>query len=130
VTGGPASSPVSGTLLGEKRMTNERRGVVPCTLNDPHADRFTQPFWTAALQSRVTAEECTRCGLRLIPGLPRCFRCQTIQFRDRGPARHRVVYSFIIVRHPLRPALNEVVPYVSAVVELDDTQGAGAQSWS
>jgi uncharacterized OB-fold protein len=37
------------------------------------------------------------------------------------------VYSFIIVRHPLRPALNEVVPYVSAVVELDDTQGAGAR---
>jgi hypothetical protein len=108
-------------------MTDERRGVVPCPLNDPHADSFTQPFWTAALLSRVTAQECTRCGLRLIPGLPRCFRCQNNQFQTVDLPGTGTVYSFIIVRHPLRPALKEVVPYVSAVVELDETQGAGAR---
>jgi uncharacterized OB-fold protein len=32
-----------------------------------------------------------------------------------------------VVRHALAPELNEVVPYVSGVVELDGTQGAGAR---
>jgi uncharacterized protein len=31
------------------------------------------------------------------------------------------------VRHPLAPALAEVVPYVSGIIELDGTQGAGAR---
>jgi uncharacterized OB-fold protein len=37
------------------------------------------------------------------------------------------VYSFTVVRHPLHPDLAQVVPYVTAVVELDGTQGAGAR---
>jgi hypothetical protein len=37
------------------------------------------------------------------------------------------VYTFTVVRHPLRPQLQEAVPYVSAIIELDGTQGAGAR---
>jgi hypothetical protein len=37
------------------------------------------------------------------------------------------IYTFTVVRHPLAPALAAVVPYVSGVVELDGTQGAGAR---
>jgi hypothetical protein len=36
-------------------------------------------------------------------------------------------YSFTVVRHPLAPHLADVVPYVSGVIELDGTQGAGAR---
>ena len=32
-----------------------------------------------------------------------------------------------MVRHPLAPQLADVVPYVSGVIELDGTQGAGAR---
>jgi hypothetical protein len=31
------------------------------------------------------------------------------------------------VRHPLSPHLSDVVPYVSGVIDLDGTQGAGAR---
>jgi uncharacterized protein len=31
------------------------------------------------------------------------------------------------VRHPLHPRLESIVPYVSAVIELDGTQGDGAR---
>lgn len=37
------------------------------------------------------------------------------------------IYSFTVVRHPLAPHLAEVVPYVSGVINLDGTQGAGAR---
>jgi len=108
-------------------VTTAKRGVVPSVLTDPHADPYTQPFWSAALQGRVTAEECTQCGLRLIPAGPRCFRCQNSEFRTIELPGTGKIYSFIVVRHPLLPSLKEVVPYVSAVVDLDQTQGAGAR---
>jgi hypothetical protein len=34
------------------------------------------------------------------------------------------VYSFTIVRHPVTPELSDSVPYVVAVIELDDAPGA------
>lgn len=108
-------------------MTDLKQGVVPSPLTDPFADIFTQPFWTAALEGRVTAQECTQCGLRLIPANPRCFRCQGNEFRTVDLPGTGTIYSFIVVRHPLRPSLAAVVPYVSAVVELEGTQGAGAR---
>jgi uncharacterized protein len=108
-------------------MTITKRGVVPSVLLDPHADPYTRAFWAAALEGRVTAEECTQCGLRLVPGAPRCFRCANDRFRTVDLPGTGTIYSFIVVRHPLRPSLKEVVPYVSAVIDLDETQGAGAR---
>jgi len=32
-----------------------------------------------------------------------------------------------VVRHPLRPGLDQVVPYAAGMIELDGTQGAGAR---
>ena len=37
------------------------------------------------------------------------------------------IYTYTVVRHPLSPQLAAVVPYVSGVIELDGTQGAGAR---
>lgn len=37
------------------------------------------------------------------------------------------IYTYTVVRHPLAPSLAEVVPYVTAVVELDGTTGAGSR---
>jgi len=105
----------------------QRSGVVPPTISDPYADAFTQPFWSAALEGKVTAQECVACRLRLLPGLPRCFRCQGDEFRTVELPGTGAIYSFIVVRHPLSPSLKTQVPYVSAVVELDETQGAGAR---
>ena len=37
------------------------------------------------------------------------------------------VYSYTVVTHGLHPAMRTSVPYVSGVIELDGTQGAGAR---
>ena len=108
-------------------MAASTGGRVPVLIDHPHADPYTQPFWTAALAGRLTAQECEGCGLRLIPAGPRCPRCQSDAFRTVDLPGTGSIYSYIVVRHPLRPDLTDVVPYVSAVVELDETQGAGAR---
>jgi uncharacterized OB-fold protein len=108
-------------------MSEVQRGVWPSPIDDPHADETTQPFWDAALQGRLLSSRCTNCGTSVLPPAPRCFHCQHKEFAWVELPGTGVIYSFTVVRHPLGAYLQAVVPYVSAVVELDGTQGAGAR---
>lgn len=108
-------------------MPTFERGVFPVAMKDPHADGLTQPFWDAALEGRLVAPECTGCGTFVLPPQPFCFTCQSQAFRWTELPGTGTVYTFTIIRHPLNPALADVVPYVSGVIELDGTQGAGAR---
>src|ERR1700722_5786441 len=108
-------------------MTELERGTYPAMMRDPYADATTQPFWDAALEDRLVAPRCTRCGTWILPPQPFCFTCQGQEFAWTDLPGTGTVYTYTVVRPPLAPALAEVVPYVSAVVELDGTQGAGSR---
>jgi len=108
-------------------MAEVTRGVYPVPIRDPYADETTQPFWTAALEGRLVAPKCTRCGTFVLPPQPRCFHCQNDAFEWVDLPGTGTIYTFTVVRHALSPQLTEVVPFVSGVVELDGTQGAGAR---
>ena len=74
--------------------------------------------------SRLAAQECGT--FRLPPG-PFCFVCQHqdvdwIELPGTG-----TIYTYTVVRHALSPQLAEVVPYVTAVIELDGATGAGSR---
>jgi uncharacterized OB-fold protein len=79
------------------------------------------------LQGRLLGSKCTTCGTVLVPPQPRCFDCQGETFEWVELPGTGTIYTFTIVRHPLLATLAEVVPYVSGVIELDGTQGAGAR---
>jgi uncharacterized protein len=102
-------------------------GVFPAVLFDPHADKWTRPFWEAALDGRLVAPQCTSCGTFRLPPKPVCFACRGREIKWVDLPGTGTVYSYTVVRHPLAPELAEIVPYVVAVVELDGTQGAGAR---
>jgi uncharacterized protein len=104
-----------------------KKGYVPATLQDPYADDVTQPFWDAALKGQLTVTSCKTCSTKILPPQPRCFVCQSKDFEWVNLPGTATIYTYTIVRHPLRPTLQEIVPYISAVVELDGTQGAGAR---
>lgn len=108
-------------------MAELRPGVYPAPFNDPYADETTQPFWDAALEGRLVAPRCTACGTYVLPPQPFCFNCQSNTFEWTELPGTGTIYTFTVVRHPLRPSLSAVVPYASGVVELDGTQGAGAR---
>jgi uncharacterized protein len=103
------------------------RGVFPTAMTDPFADEETQPFWDAALQGKLVAPKCTSCGTFVLPPQPRCFHCRNQTFEYVDLPGTGTIYTFTVVRHPLAPNLQEVVPYVSGVIDLDGTQGAGAR---
>jgi uncharacterized OB-fold protein len=108
-------------------VTDVQRGVFPASFKDPYADATTQPFWDAALEGRLVAPQCTRCHTFVLPPQPFCFECQSQDFEWTELPGTGTIYSFTVVRHPLHPGLADVVPYVSGVVDLDGTQGAGAR---
>jgi uncharacterized protein len=108
-------------------VTELQQGVYPIGMHDPHSDEMTQPFWDAALEGRLVAPKCTKCGTFVIPPQPFCFECQNDSFEWTQLPGTGTIYTFTIVRHPLHPGLADVVPYVSGIVELDGTQGAGAR---
>ena len=113
-------------------MTNNpfgdvQAGVFPVILTETHADESTQPFWDGANQDQLLAPRCTNCGTFRLPPEAVCFQCQRREVEWVELPGTGTVYSRIIVRHPLHPGLAPVVPYVTGVVELDGTQGAGAR---
>ena len=108
-------------------MPELRPGVFPVSMQDPYADEHTQPFWDAALEGRLLGNRCTSCGTFVLPPKPFCFNCQGTTFEWVELPGTGTVYTFTIVRHPLSPALAEIVPYAAGVIELDGTQGAGAR---
>jgi uncharacterized protein len=103
------------------------QGVFPAMFRDPYADHTTQPFWDAALDGRLIVPECNDCGTFVLPPKPFCFNCQSQSFKWTELSGVGTIYTYTVVRHPLNPALADVVPFVSGVIELDGTQGAGAR---
>ena len=108
-------------------MTELTQGVVPPSLTESFADERNQVFWDAAREGRVVAPKCDRCGTFVLPAKPYCFNCLSEDFTWVELPGTGKIYSFTVIRHPLMPKLKEVVPYVSGIVELDGTQGAGAR---
>lgn len=104
-----------------------RQGVYPSPIKDPYADESTQPFWDAALRGKLAGAKCKSCGTVQLQRPPYCFVCQSRDFAWEDLPGTGSIYTFTVVRHPLRPQLQEVVPYIGAVIELDGTQGAGAR---
>lgn len=104
-----------------------KQGVYPAMLRDPYADDVTQPFWDKALNGVLSCTSCKKCQTKILPPQPRCFVCQSKDFEWVDLPGTATIYTYTVVRHPLNPALAQVVPYITAVVELDGTQGAGAR---
>jgi uncharacterized protein len=104
-----------------------QRGVFPALLRDSYADESTKPFWDAALDGRLVSSRCTNCGTFVLPPTPYCFACQHHDFEWVELPGTGTIYAFTVVRHALAPQLANTVPYVSGVIELDGTQGAGTR---
>lgn len=108
-------------------MAELKQGTFPVPLKDPYADHQTEPFWAAALEGKLIAQKCSNCGTVRLPPGPFCFECQKQEAEWAELPGTGTIYTFTVIRHPLSPALQAVVPYIAAVIELDGTQGAGAR---
>ncbi len=86
----------------------------------PRPSPESLPFWEAAKAHRLLLPRCNACGRFWFPPSKRCRHCLSPDFawtESKGRGR---IYSFVVYHRPYHPAFEGDVPYVVAVVELDE----------
>jgi len=95
----------------------------PGSLAQLSPDAWTEPFWLAAAEHRLTVPRCRACGTYRMPPGPFCPACRSQDVELVDVSGLGTVYSYTVARHALIPELAGFVPYVVAVIELDGAPG-------
>ena len=86
----------------------------------PAPTALSQPYWDGARQHKLLFQKCSKCGTRWHPPMPLCPSCHSGEYTWEPSAGMGAVYTWTVVEHPTHPAFNDKLPYVVAVVELDE----------
>jgi uncharacterized OB-fold protein len=77
------------------------------------------PMWRAAAEGRLVLPFCTACARYVWPPRVGCAACAgALEWREAGGGA--VLVSYSVVRRAVDPALKDSVPYVVAIVALDE----------
>ena len=101
-----------------------RAQVPPQSLGALHPDSFTEPFWAAVAEHRLTCARCASCGTFRMPPSAFCPHCRAQEVVWEELSGRGTVFSFTVARHALTPDLAGYLPYVVAVVDIDGAPGA------
>lgn len=86
----------------------------------PHPNEVSQPFWDAAKRHELQIQRCNACGTSIFyprEACPECLAADLIWIPVSGKGR---LYSYTIAQAPTHPAFADDVPYVIAIVELEE----------
>jgi uncharacterized OB-fold protein len=92
----------------------------PRGLPVPAISRDTLAWWEAAAQHRLVVQTCSACGKKRHPPGPTCPACRSFAHEWIPSSGRGAVYTYTVVRQAFMPALAGGVPYVVAIVELED----------
>ena len=86
----------------------------------PTIEPETQPFWDGAAQERLVIQRCGACGLWQYYPRPFCKTCwsEDVSWEEASGAAE--LYTYSIVRRNDLPPFGERVPYVPAIVQLEE----------
>lgn len=86
----------------------------------PSPTAVTRPFWDAAREGRLLIQRCSGCGgLQFYPR-PFCLRCLADDMGWQESAGLGRIYTFTVNHRPANEFMSDKVPYVIAVVTLDE----------
>ena len=86
----------------------------------PYPDQVTEPFWEATKEGRLTIQRCRTCGNRFFYPRERDPNCLSDDLEWITVSGKGRIYSFIVVRQPGHPSFNQDVPYIYAIITLDE----------
>ena len=96
----------------------------PAALFDLATDAWTAPFWAAARERLLTAPQCEACGTFRMPPTPFCPECLSQNIRWPTLPGTGTVFSYTVVRKAITPEMADSIPYVPALIDLDEAPGA------
>ncbi|MDP1818862.1 MAG: Zn-ribbon domain-containing OB-fold protein [Acidimicrobiales bacterium] len=86
----------------------------------PQPTAVSQPYWDAAGEHRLVAPRCRSCRTLFLYPRATCPACLSTDLDWEQLSGRGRVYTFTVVRQAAHPAFTEDVPYVLAIVELDE----------
>ena len=86
----------------------------------PTPDDHTQAFWDAARRGTLLIKRCSACGRAHYYPRPFCPYCWSLEVSWETAGGGGTLYTYSVVHQNDLPPINERVPYVAAVVELDE----------
>ena len=86
----------------------------------PSPNPATLPFWEACKRHELLIQECSRCGTRQFYPRSICGTCSAAAPAWQRASGSGTVISWTIVRHPVSPAYADDVPFVLALIELEE----------
>lgn len=95
--------------------------TIPGELVRIAVDQTTEPFWQAAKDRRLSAQQCADCATFRMPPTPFCPNCQSRAVNWVELSGEATVYSFAVV-HGF-PGLPDLT-LVAAILDLPDAPGA------
>ena len=79
-----------------------------------------QPMWDAAKQHRLVVQRCRACDYMFAFAREHCPRCMATDYEWYEVSGRGRLYTYTVVRQPADPRFNVKVPYVYAIVQLDE----------
>jgi uncharacterized OB-fold protein len=86
----------------------------------PIPSPVSQRFWDGLNDGEVRVQCCAACGEDVFYPRPHCPACLSAGLEWVAVSGRGKVYSYTIVRRAMNPAFIEDLPYVYAIVELDE----------
>ena len=86
----------------------------------PKVNADTKPFWDGCRNHELRFQKCTECGhVRWPPSIicPLCYSNKTEWIRASGKGE---IFSFVVYHKAFHPAFEADLPYVVAIVELEE----------
>jgi uncharacterized OB-fold protein len=91
---------------------------LPCPIISPSPD--AAPFWAAAQRRELSLPWCEQCGKFFWYPRTACPSCGSRELSWRPASGRGRVYTFCIHHHSLLPCFRDVLPFVTAIVELEE----------
>jgi uncharacterized protein len=86
----------------------------------PHVTPLARPFWQGTHAHELRLQRCRACGSFQFPPQVLCRACLAEELDWTATSGQATVYSFVVQHRPATPAFVDDLPYVVAVVELDE----------
>jgi uncharacterized protein len=86
----------------------------------PRPSPESVPYWKAAREHRLEIQRCEACGQYWFPPSQSCPHCQSANFTWTPVSGRGKVFSFVTYHRVYHPAFAKEVPYVVALVELEE----------
>jgi len=86
----------------------------------PLANFDTKPFWDGCARGELLLQRCGGCGAYRHPPAPICPQCLSAEHAWVPATGRGAIYTFVVVRETRARGWDQMVPYVPAVIELEE----------